>query len=92
MYHPPYNIDEIKKYYPDKTATLLGDPVHLWRAGTGIELVHQEPTREEQVRIWENWNEMTDEMKKISDQKSVELFGKDNAAHHAEIMEKWDKK
>lgn len=86
MYQRPYNIDEIKKYYPDKAEMLLKDPVHLWRAQTGIELIHQEPTKEEQERIWNNWNEMTDEMKKKSDEKSLELFGKDNASHHDEIM------
>lgn len=85
MYERPYTTEEIKKFYPDKTGTLLKDPVHRWRAETGIELIHKEPTREEQERIWKNWNEMTDDMKKESDTKSLELFGKDNAAHHREI-------
>jgi hypothetical protein len=66
---------------------LLKDPVHLWRAETGIELIHKEPTIEEQKRIWRNWNEMSDEMKKKSDAKSTELFGKDNASHNEEIMQ-----
>lgn len=89
MYQRPYNIEEIKKNYPDKAEMLLKDPAHLWRAKTGIELIHKEPTIEEQERIWRNWNEMTDEMKKKSDEKSIELFGKDNAAHHEEIMRDW---
>ena len=92
MYQPPYNTEEIKKYYSEKASLLLNDPVHIWRAETGIELIHREPTREEQVRIWQNWNEMTDEMKRVSDKISIELFGKDNVAHHAEIMEIWNKK
>ena len=53
---------------------------------TGIELIHREPDEEEQVRIWKNWQLMTDEQKKISDEKSKELFGVDNAAHNAFIM------
>lgn len=88
MYNPPYNIQEIKKYYPKEAKGLLKDPVHLWRASTGIELIHKEPTKDEQARIWQNWNEMTDEMKKKSDDKSLELFGKSNAEHHKEIVSK----
>jgi hypothetical protein len=86
MYQRPYTPEEIRSHYPDKADRLLADPVHAWRAETGIELIHEEPTTEEQIRIWENWNEMTDDMRKESDQKSIELFGKDNASHHEEIM------
>lgn len=86
MYKRPYTIEEIKKNYPDKAEILLKDPLHLWRAETGIELIHKEPLLEEQKRIWENWNEMTDEMKKKSDEKSIELFDKNNATHNEEIM------
>ncbi len=89
MYQRPYNVEEIKKSYPDRVEMLLNDPVHLWRAETGIELIHKEPTPQEQERIWKNWNEMTDEMKKRSDEKSIELFGKDNATHNKEIMQSW---
>lgn len=89
MYERPYTIEEIKKYYSDKAATLLSNPAHLWRAETGIELIHKEPTLKEQERIWKNWNEMRNEMKKKSDAKSMELFGKDNTSHHKEIMRDW---
>ncbi len=89
MYSPPYNIQEIKEFYPDKAEGLLRDPVHLWRATTGVELIHQEPTIEEQTRIWNNWNEMSAEMKARSDAKSLEFFGMDNLSHHEEIMKKW---
>ena len=88
MYEPPYNIEEIKNNYPDKAEWLLRDPVHLWRAETGIELIHKEPTTDEQIRIWKNWQEMSDEMKRRSDEKSIELFGKDNEAHNRDIMSK----
>lgn len=89
MYKRPYNIDEIKKFYPAHAEILLNDPVHLWRAETGIELIHKEPTLDERKRIWKNWNEMSDEMKKKSDEKSLELFLKDNNAHNEEIMREW---
>lgn len=86
MYKPPFTKEEIKKYYPSKVEMLLGDPTHVWRAETGIELIHKEPTLSEQKRIWKNWNEMSDDMKKKSDKKSLELFGKDNVTHNEEIM------
>lgn len=89
MYERPYTKDEIRRNYPEKADMLLSDPVHLWRAETGIELVHKEPTRDEQERIWKNWNEMTDEMKEKSDAKSMELFGKNNATHNEEIRRDW---
>lgn len=88
MYSRPYNEEQIKKHYPDKAEMLLSDSVHLWRARTGIELIHEEPTIEEQIRIWNNWQEMTLEMKQKSDTKSLELFGLTNAEHHREIMGK----
>lgn len=89
MYQRPYNKEELKKLYPDKAETLLKDPVHLWRETTGLELIHKEPDIEEQIRIWDNWNKMSDEMRKASDEKSVELFGKSNFEHHQEIMKNW---
>lgn len=90
MYQRPYNIEEIKLNYPDRATKLLIDPVHLWRAKTGIELIHKEPTKDEQIRIWHNWNEMSDELKEISDKKSIEFFGKDNVAHNNEVMCFWN--
>lgn len=89
MYQRPYTAEEIRKIYPDKAEVLLRDPIHFWRAKTGIELIHKEPTLDEQERIWKNWNEMTDEMKAQSDIKSKEIFGKANAAHNQEIMSNW---
>lgn len=90
MYEQPYTAEEIRKNYPDKAEALLKDPVHLWRAETGIELIHKESTIEEQRRIWKNWNEMSVEMKRKSNEKSMELFGKDNIVHNTEIMKKYD--
>ncbi|MBI5138689.1 MAG: hypothetical protein HZA95_02730 [Candidatus Vogelbacteria bacterium] len=89
MYERPYNTEEIKKNYPDKADFLMNDPVHRWRAETGIELIHKEPTLEEQKRIWRNWLEMTDDMKEESDRKSLQLFDKDNESNNQEIMKSW---
>jgi len=85
MYQRPYNIDKIKEKYAEIADQLLSDPVHLWRAQTGIELIHKEPTKEEQERIWKNWQEMTDEQKVISNKKSIELFGITNEENHKKI-------
>ncbi len=89
MYERPYTIEEIIKNYPDKAGILLKDPVHLWRAETGIELIHEEPTLKEQERIWKNWNKMTKEMKEKSDTRSLELFSIDNTTHNEQIMQSW---
>ena len=87
MYQRPYNVEEIKQNFSKEMVDkLLSDPVHLWRATMGIELIHKEPSIEEQKRIWNNWLEMTDEQKKISDAKSQEFFGINNTEHHQEIM------
>lgn len=69
-----YHVEYLKKHYP----YLLKDPVHMWRATTGIELIHKEPTRDEQIRIWKNWNLMTDPLKRISDKQCLKFFHKTN--------------
>lgn len=87
MYTPPLTLEEIKKKYPEKFNFLSTDSVHFWRATTGIELIHEEPSREEQMRIWKNWQEMSVEQKRRSDEKSIELFGITNNEHHKKILE-----
>jgi len=89
MYKPPYTVLELKKYYPEKAEALLKDPVHFWRATTGIELIHQEPTLEEQKRIWQNWQEMPEDLKIKSEEKSLELFGLNNFEHYKMVMKEW---
>lgn len=81
-YQRPYNKEELFEKYPEKAKELLNDPVHKWRAETGIELIHKEPTKKEQIRIWKNWQEMSPEMKAESDKKSLEIFGMTNEEHH----------
>lgn len=83
MYEPPYTLEQIKAHYPENVyLTLANDPVHRWRAETGIELIHKEPDEAEQDRIWANWQLMSDEMKEMSDIKSLELFGCTNEQHY----------
>ena len=81
MYDPPLDYETLKKEYPE----LADCPIHSWRAKTGIELIHEEPTREELERIWLNWNKMSHSQKEISDAKSFELFGKNNKEHYEEL-------
>ena len=87
MYQRPYTKEEIFEKYPKEISDrLLKDEVHIWRAESGIELIHKEPTREEQKRIWNNWQEMTEEQKKISDEKSLEFFGVTNEVNNLRIL------
>lgn len=74
-YDRPYSVEEIRKNYSTIADKLLSDPLHKWRAETGIELIHKEPSIEELDRVWFNWNAMSDDMKRKSDAKSLELFG-----------------
>lgn len=70
---------------------LKNDKVHAWRAITGIELIHQEPTLEELHRIWQNWKLMPKKMKEISDNQSVKWFNMDNATHYQKLIESYVK-
>lgn len=78
-YDPPLEYDKL----PEE---LKNDPVHVWRAQTGIELIHKEPTLEELNRIWNNWQLMNDEQKAISDKKSMELFKMNNEDHYNDLL------
>ena len=78
-YEPPYSLDTIKQKYGDEVyRKLRDDPVHRFRAETGIEVIHKEPTRDEFERIVKNWDLMTPEQKKQSDEFSMKQFGKNN--------------
>lgn len=89
-YSRPYTRDEIRDAYGDgKLTELMGDPAHEWRADTGIELIHPEPTEKELDRIWVNWNAMTPEQKKASDKKCKEIFNKSNTRLYAELKAVW---
>ncbi len=89
-YERPYAIREMgEKLSPIELKKIKNDPVHLWRAKTGIELIHKEPSLKEQKRIWKNWNKMPSQMKTKSDLKSLKFFGKTNKMHHKEIIEEF---
>jgi len=79
-YEPPHPLNKLPKH-------LLNDPIHRWRAMTGIELIHEEPTWDEFKRICKNWILMTSEQKQISDAKSIELFGVCNMTHARNIID-----
>jgi len=74
IYDPPYPLSKIPGH-------LHCDPIHRWRAETGIELIHEEPTYGEFERILKNWRLMSPEQKKESDRKSKEMFGVGNLEH-----------
>jgi hypothetical protein len=80
-YERPYNVKQLKK----KHSKLLKDPAHLWRAETGIELIHKEPDLEELERIWKNWQLMSKHDKILSEKKSKELFGLTNKEHYKQL-------
>lgn len=90
-YEPPYTLQQIKDRYDNDTYEMLAsDPIHRWRAETGIELIHREPTYKELQRIWKNWQLMSDEEKIMSNQKSIELFGVDNETHFYQLQDEYE--
>jgi hypothetical protein len=87
-FDPPMSVDDIKQKYPTKATVLLRDPIHRWRAESGIELIHKEPSINEQKRIWKNWQKMSKYQKEISDKKCKELSGYTNKELHFKIINK----
>lgn len=87
MYERPYTAAQMRAAgYPDALVRkLMADPVHAWRARTGIELIHKEPDLEEAIRVWVNWNRMSAADKARSDRKSKKLFGVDNKTHYEQL-------
>lgn len=86
-YDPPYSKEQVIEKYGKKLADRLAkDPAHRFRMNTGIELIHQEPSKEELLRIYENWQLMTDEMKEKSDAMSKKLFGMTNEEHFETLI------
>lgn len=77
QYQPPYNEQQMRQngYSQDIIEKLKHDPAHGWRMKTGLELIHRQPTKTQLMRIWKNWQRMTDDQKIMSDQKCIELFG-----------------
>lgn len=88
-YDPPHSGEKLRELGMEH---LLEDPIHKWRAETGIEMIHPEPEVKENIRIWKNWNLMTDNDKEKSDKKSLEIFGLTNKEHHLQIIREMDQK
>ena len=89
-YEPPMSLNDIKnKYGHDLYNKLKKDPIHRWRAETGIELIHKEPTLKELNRIMYNWNKMDEKQKFISDKKSMELFGCTNINNYNKLIKSY---
>lgn len=90
-YERPYSMKEIKKNYGDDYYNKLkNDPIHRWRAETGIELIHREPSKEELERIMKNWESMDDRRKRISDKKSMEVFGCSNKDNYNKLIKAYN--
>ena len=86
-YDPPMGLEELKSKYP----YLVADPVHKWRAETGIELIHREPSKSELLRILKNWREMSPEQQTISDAQSNTLFGMGNEEYASKLLPEYEK-
>lgn len=65
-------------YVPPHDDTPITE-VDSWRSTTGIELLDPALTLAELEERWKNWELMTTEMKKTSDEKAKEWFNKTNA-------------
>lgn len=86
-YDPPYTYKDIVKVYgKDIADKLKEDPAHRYRMGTGIELIHREPSKKELERIWNNWNLMDPDQKRQSDIESRRLYGIDNRTHYNQLI------
>ncbi len=79
-YERPWDISRLKA---EGLEHLASDPIHQWRAETGIELVHREPSQDELDRIWKNWQRLPDDLKALSDNKSIDLGMWDNQFNYA---------
>ena len=85
-YERPYKLSIIKEKYPIEVyKKLLSNPCHVWRANTGIDMIHLEPDSAEQNRTCKNWRLLPEKYRRISDMKSIELFGYDNLSHEKEL-------
>ena len=92
-YERPWDMETIRKKYGDEVySKLKDDPVHKFRAETGIEVIHKEPTQNEFERIAKNWDLMDDEMKRKSDEFSMKQFGKNNKDRIEEIKAQYSLK
>lgn len=57
-----------------------------WRKQTGIELIYPESDKSVLNDIWDNWKQMPENLKKVSDKKSLELFQLTNQQHYVKLL------
>lgn len=57
-----------------------------WRKQTGIELIYPESDKSVLNDIWDNWKQMPENLKKVSDKKSLELFNLTNQQHYVKLL------
>jgi hypothetical protein len=85
-YERPWSYDDVVNHRgPEIADKLKNDAVHSWRMETGIELIHKEPTPNEFLRICKNWNAMSDDQKKKSDEASLRYLGITNAQNMKDL-------
>lgn len=74
------------KQYTKEHPNWKTDLAMKWRQQTGIELIYPEPDRSLLNDLWDNWNQMPNNLKRVSDQKSIELFGLTNQKHYQKLI------
>ena len=74
------------KQYTKEHPNWKTDLAMKWRQQTGIELIYPEPDRSLLNDLWDNWNQMPNNLKRVSDQKSLELFGLTNQKHYQKLI------
>ena len=90
-YERPYKLSYIKEHYPERIyLRLVSDECHVWRARTGIDMIHLEPDQAEQNRTNKNWRLLPDKYKRISDAKCKEIFGVTNLENQEIIKNEKD--
>ena len=57
-----------------------------WESENGIAIVRPTETKEELDEIWKRWRKLSPSKKRLSDERSIELFGMGNEDHH-QILE-----
>jgi len=78
-------IDPSKDYIRENP-NWKNDLAQKWRNQTGIELIYPEPDRSVLNDMWDNWQQMPNNLKSISDKKSLELFGLTNQKHYSKLI------
>ena len=57
-----------------------------WQDENGLWIVRPTEDKSQLEEIWRNWQDMPPQDKRLSDEKSIELFGMDNTSHY-EILQ-----